>query len=309
MENKPNPAPGRVIAAFAAVYIIWGSTYTAIAVALRDLPPFMLAGIRFTAAGLILLAWCLATGQKIPDWRSVARNCLAGILMLGCGTTSLIWAEQYLPSGLSAIIVAAIPLWFVVLDKRHWSENLSNRFTVLGLLLGFGGILLLSGGKGPVNLSLQKSQLVSFVVLVCGGVLWVCGSLYSKYLESAGTTSMKASLQMCAAGLAGFLCAAVAGEFPHFNIGRMHLYPLLALLYLVVMGSLVGYIAYIWLLSVRSPAIVGTYAYANPAIALMLGWGLIGETVTLRQVISLMVILGGVMMVNLSKYKKKGLLR
>ncbi|HUX85231.1 MAG TPA: EamA family transporter [Chitinophagaceae bacterium] len=305
MENKPAPSPGLVIAAFAAVYLIWGSTYTAIAEALRDLPPFILAGTRFLASGLILMAWCLARGEKPPRPGGIAKNALTGILTLGCGTTSLIWAEQYLPSGLSAIIVAAIPLWFVVLDKRNWLGNLSNPWTVTGILIGFGGILLLAGAKGPVNLSTNHMQMVSFVVLVSGGVLWVCGSLFSKYSSSSGSFPMKAALQMAAAGAAAFLVAAISGEFRHFLPSRIHVYPLLSVIYLVVMGSVVGYIAYIWLLSIRSPALVGTYAYVNPAIALMLGWILIGERVTLRQVVSLLVILGGVLLVNISKYKKK----
>ncbi len=305
MENKTAPSPGLVIAAFAAIYLIWGSTYTAIAEALRDLPPFLLAGIRFTASGLILLAWCRFRGERPPRLGGIAKNAFTGVLTLGCGTTSLIWAEQYLPSGLSAIIVAAIPLWFVVLDKRNWSGNLSNPWTVTGLLIGFGGMLLLAGAKGPVDLSTNPRQLVSFVVLVSGGVLWVCGSLFSKYSSSSGSTPMKAAFQMVAAGAAGFIVAAISGEFRHFAPSRIHLYPLLSVGYLVVMGSIVGYIAYIWLLSVRTPALVGTYAYVNPAIALMLGWILIGETVTLRQVVSLLVILCGVLLVNLSKYKRK----
>lgn len=311
MENKQTlkPSQSLVIVAFAAIYLIWGSTYSAIILALRTIPPFILAGIRFTGAGLMLLCWCMARKERIPSLSSLAKNALAGILMLGCGTTSLIWAEQYLPSGLSAIIVAVIPLWFVVLDKRHWKENLSNRFTVLGLLLGFAGILMLSGGNGPVNLRENRMQLISFIVLVSSGVVWVIGSLFSKYNNSSGSTPMKVSIQMFAAGLAGFLAAAIAGEYGHFSIHQMDASSLYAELYLMIMGSLAGYIAYIWLLSVRPPALVGTYAYVNPAIALVLGGIILGEKITLVQVGALIVILGGVMMVNLSKYISRSRLK
>ncbi|HVB04413.1 MAG TPA: EamA family transporter [Chitinophagaceae bacterium] len=306
MESNPGIKPARslVIAAFAAIFLIWGSTYTAIAVALRTIPPFIIGGIRFLGAGILLSGWCLLRGERLPDLRSMARNAVAGILMLFCGTTSLIWAEQYLPSGLCAIIVAAIPLWFVILDKRQWKENLSSRLTILGLFIGFGGIILLSGGRGTVNLLHNHLQLVSFIVLLSGGVLWVWGSLFSKYVPIQGTTAMKASLQMVAAGIAGFGAALLTGEYRKFNWRGVNDPSLYALLYLIFMGSLVGYIAYIWLLSVRPAALVGTYAYVNPAVAVLLGWAVIGESVSAIQIAALIIIVGGVMLVNMSKYLK-----
>ncbi len=297
------PAKSLVIAAFAAVYIIWGSTYVSIALAIKSVPPFLMAGLRFFAAGFILFIWNIATGDKVPPALSVAKSFLAGVLMLGVGTTSLIWCEQYLPSGLAAVIVASIPLFFVIMDKRHWQQNFSDKFIIAGLLIGFAGIILLFQGKGSLNLH-SKTQLAGFIVLVLGSLVWAGGSLYSKYAVIKGSTLMKASIQMMAAGLAGFIASFIAGEEPGFAWSGITAGSIYAMLYLIFIGSLIGYIAYIWLLSVRPPALVGTYAYVNPIVAIFLGWLLDSEKITIQQILALVVILGGVLMVNLSKYKK-----
>src|SRR5580698_9300588 len=134
------PSKMLVIAAFAAVYIFWGSTYIGIAIAIKSTPPFLMAAIRFFVAGIILYIWRIARGEKNPDKVSVSKNALAGILMLFCGTTSLIWAEQYLPAGLCSIIIATTPFWFVILDKKRWKENFSDKFIIIGLMVGLAGI-------------------------------------------------------------------------------------------------------------------------------------------------------------------------
>lgn len=297
------PAKSLVIAAFAAVYIIWGSTYVGIALAIKSVPPFLMAGLRFSASGIILFVWCLATGEKIQPLKSFLKSCLAGVLMLGIGTTSLIYSEQYLPSGLAAVIVASIPFFFVIMDKRHWRENFTDKFIVIGLLVGFAGILLLFRGKGSLNLG-DKYQLLGFLVLFIGSLFWAGGSLYAKYSVVEGSTTMKAAVQMMSAGAAAFIAALIAGEQHGFIWGNITAESIYAMSYLVLVGSLVGYIAYIWLLSVRPPALVGTYAYVNPVVAVFLGWLLHDEVITTSQILALIVILLGVLLVNLSKYKK-----
>lgn len=301
-KTKP-PSKGLIIAAFAAVYIIWGSTYVGIALAIKSVPPFLMAGLRFFAAGIILFIWCIARGEKIPDISSILKNSLAGLLMLYCGTTALIWSEQYLPSGLAAIVVASVPLWFILFDKRNWNHNFSDKFIILGLLLGFIGIVLLFDGKSSLNID-NAGQVKGFFVLLIGSMLWSVGSLYSKYAVSNGTTSMKASIQMMAAGIAGFISALIAGEQQHFAWSQVTINSINAMLYLVFFGSLIGYIAYVWLLSVRSAALVGTYAYVNPVVAMFLGWLLDNEMISWIQIIALAIILCGVLLVNISKYKK-----
>jgi len=298
------PSKILIVAAFAAVYIFWGSTYIGIALAIKTVPPFLMAAIRFFVAGFMLYIWCIAKGEKNPDIVSTSKNALAGVLMLFFGTTSLIWVEQYLPAGLSAIIIATTPFWFVILDKKHWKENFSDKFIVIGLVVGLAGIFMLSTHKGPMNFSGDKMQIISFFVLLIGSMLWAVGSLYSKYTVTNGSTSIKASIQMMAAGIAALLVALFTGEFNHFHWGQISLHSIYAMLYLISFGSLVGYIAYIWLLDVRPPAIVGTYAYVNPAVAMFLGWWILDEKITSLQIVSLFIILAGVLLVNLSKYKK-----
>jgi len=302
--TEKEPSKMLVIAAFAAVYIFWGSTYIGIALAIKSVPPFLMAAIRFFVAGIILFAWCLLKGDKIPDPVSVAKNSFAGILMLFCGTTSLIWVEQYLPAGLSAIIIATTPLWFVILDRNHWKANFSDKYILLGLLIGLAGIIMLSSNKKSIDFEGNRMQFISFFVLLIGSMLWAVGSLYSKYSVTNGSTSIKASFQMMAAGLTSLTVAIVAGEFHHFTWGQITMSSIYAMLYLITFGSLIGFIAYIWLLDVRPPAIVGTYAYVNPAVAMFLGWWILNEKISSIQIVSLFIILSGVLLVNLSKYKK-----
>lgn len=298
------PPKSLVIAAFAAVYIIWGSTYLGIRIAIETMPPFLMAGIRFFVAGFILYLWCIIKGDKTPDIVSVLKNGLTGTLLLFLGTTSLIWVEQYLPSGLCAIIVACVPLWFVLLDKQHWKQNFSHWSIIVGLIVGFVGILLLFRGKGSVDLNNNPKQLIAFIVLLVSGVLWAIGSLYSKYTATNGSNAMKGSIQMMAAGLCGFIASFIAGEHHHFTFSQVSAGSWYAILYLVTFGSIIGYVAYIWLLSVRPASIVGTYAYVNPTVAVFLGWLIVGEVITWMQIIALFIILIGVLLVNFSKYKK-----
>ena len=298
------PSKLLVVAAFAAVYIFWGSTYIGIALAIKTTPPFLMAAIRFFVAGLILFVWCLANGEQIPDAISVSKNSLAGIMMLFFGTTSLIWAEQYLPAGLSSVIIATTPFWFVILDKKNWKKNFSDKFILIGLVVGLAGIFMLSANKKSINLRGDKMQLISFFVLLFGSVSWAIGSLYSKYTITNGSTRMKGSFQMMAAGLSALLVSIVSGEYNNSLWGHISMSSINAMLYLITFGSLVGFIAYIWLLDVRPPAIVGTYAYVNPAVAMFLGWWILNEKITSAQIVALFIILSGVLLVNLSKYKK-----
>jgi drug/metabolite transporter (DMT)-like permease len=296
------PSKASVIAAFAAVYLIWGSTYIAILVAIRDIPPFLMAGIRFFTAGLLLYIWCRVRGESIPARRSFTNISLAGVLMLFFGTTSLIWVEQYIPSGIAAIIVATVPLWFVVLDKRQWGFHFSNKLIVLGLLVGFSGVLLLFIGKDNNGLN-SKMQIISSVVLLVGSMIWVIGSLYAKYKPVEGSTTMKASIQMMAAGFTSFIVGIACGELKDFSWTHISVAGFTAVSYLITFGSLVGFLAYVWLLTVRPPSQVGTYAYVNPVVAVFLGWLIAGEIITGRQLVALAIILAGVIIVNLSKEK------
>ena len=293
-----------VLAAFAAVYLIWGSTYLAILLAIKTIPPFLMAGSRFLIAGLILLVWALIKGEQIPDKKSVLKISLAGILMLAFGNALLAWVEQYLPSGLAAILVATVPLWFVLLDKRQWKYHFSNKQIVIGLVVGFAGVILLFAGKSSADLFDSKMKIISLFVLLVGTIGWTIGSLYSKYQKIKGSTLMKVAIQMIAASVVIFIGGFSFNEQKSFAINNVSWESIGALAYLIVMGSLVGYMAYIWLLSIRPASLVGTYAYVNPVVAFFLGWLIADEHVNIQKIIGLSIVILGLVIVNMSKEKK-----
>ena len=161
-----------VILAFAAIYMIWGSTYLGILLAIESIPPFIMAATRFLVAGSLLFAWALWKGEKLPDLRSITRISLSGMLMLFIGNGAVTWVEQYLPSGLAAIIVATVPLWFIILDKREWRFYFSNKQIIIGLLIGFAGVILLFAGKAAGDLFTDRMKFISLLVLTGGIISW-----------------------------------------------------------------------------------------------------------------------------------------
>ena len=185
------PSKALIIAAFAAIYIIWGSTYIAIAIAIKDIPPLLMAGARFFIAGLIMYLYSRVRGESTPDTGSISRISLSGVLMLFCGTGSLAWVEQYIPTGLAAIIVATVPLWFVLFDKQGWKYNFSNKWIMAGLAIGFIGVMLLFADKKSIDFSGDKIKLFSIAILMAGTICWSIGSLYSKYKPVMASTGMK----------------------------------------------------------------------------------------------------------------------
>ncbi|MGI8636387.1 MAG: EamA family transporter [Segetibacter sp.] len=299
------PSKLMVLAAFLALYLIWGSTYLGIRIGIQTIPPFFLVGTRFLVAGAILYFWCLLKGEKAPSFKIFSTIGVGGILMLFMGNGAVSWAEQYLPSGIAAIIVATVPLWFVLLDKSQWKFYFSNKVIIIGFLVGFAGVLLLFAGKGSTDFLEDKMKLISFFVLITGTIAWASGSLYSKYKKVEASVTMKAAVQMLAAGIVSVLAGLVEGEQNKVLLSHISWQSINALLYLIIMGSLIGYLSYIWLLSVRPASMVGTYAYVNPIVAVFLGWMLAKEQITIQQVIALVVILAGVLLVNFAPEPKK----
>ncbi|WP_018615477.1 EamA family transporter [Segetibacter koreensis] len=299
------PAKVLIITAFAALFVIWGSTYLGIMIAIKSIPPFFMLGTRFFVAGLLLYIWCVIKGEKTPSLKLFTTIGVGGILMLFMGNGAVTWSEQYLPTGIAAIVVATVPLWFVLLDKRQWKSNFSNKLIIVGFITGFIGVLLLFAGKGTIDFFGDKLKLLSFFVLITGTIGWATGSLYSKYKKVEASVTMKAAVQMLAAGIVALLTGLLTNEQEGFDVNSVSLPSILALLYLIIMGSLITYMAYIWLLSVRPPSLVGTYAYVNPVVAVFLGWLIAGEAITKQQIGALAVILAGVILVNFSKEQKK----
>lgn len=299
MNTKTHPSPGLVVAAFAAIYLIWGSTYLAILFGLKTMPPFLLSGLRFSIAGAILLGWRFFKGERLIV-RPTLQNAFAGILMLFGGTGAVVWVEQHISSGLAAIIVASLPFWFVLLDYRQWSYNFSRKIILSGIAIGFAGVLILFGADSG---HFSGKIYFSMLVLLAGCISWAFGSLYLKYNPNAHTTTMNAGIQMLAAGAVSILVGWLQGETATFSFAAVSVESWLGLFYLISFGSLIAYLSYVWLLGVRPVVQVGTYAYVNPVVAVLLGWLLAGEPFTARQILALTVILCGVLLINLPKYR------
>ncbi len=283
----------KIALAFFCVYVFWGMTYLAMRVAVEDIPPYLMAGSRFLLAGAVLHAWARHRGDERPKseyWRAAA---MVGAFLLLGGNASVAWAEQRVPSGLAALLIGVMPIWMVSLEWLRRGARPSLQ-VMAGLLLGAAGVGLLvlpqSGGAGV--------DLLGAGVLIAAAASWAWGSVISKSARLPKSPFMATSLEMIAGG---FLCLAVgvlAGELNGFSLAQVSARAALAWLFLVVFGSLVAFTAYIWLLGVTSIAKVGTYAYVNPIVAVLLGWAVLGEAVTLRTVVAAIVILLGVAMVN-----------
>ncbi len=299
-----------VILAFAIVYIVWGSTYFFIQIAVKDFPPFILGALRFIIAGVLMAAWCIFKGENIFAAKGIKHAAISGILMLFCGNGIIIWVEQSMPSAMVAIMVSSAPLWFVLLDKPKWSENLRSKSIIAGMLIGLAGVILLFSEQVTEALSLQGSESVkmsSMVMLVIAAITWSGGSLYSKYKSSEDSIIVTSTWQMIAAGIAFIPGIIIRNEFNGFHWKAVSGDAWMAVIYLVVLGSIAGFSAYVWLLKERPAMQVSTYAYVNPVVAVLLGVFFANEHISSIQVIGLIIILGSVFMINMARYRREKL--
>jgi drug/metabolite transporter (DMT)-like permease len=291
----------RVIAAFVAVYIVWGSTYLAIRYAVETIPPFLMVGTRFLVSGVILYAWSRWRGAEKPtraQWRDAF---VTGVLLLCCGNGAVAWAEQRVPSGLAALLVAIVPLWMVVVE---WLRPRGIRPTVgvvAGVIVGLVGLVVLIGprtlvGDGDVDR-------LAAIVLVVASLAWAAGSVYNRYGERPDSALMSTGLQMITGSVGLLLVGVAAGEIGTLHLAQVSFASWMGWLYLVTFGSLVGFTAYIYLLRAVTPAKASTYAYVNPVVAVFLGWAIAGEPVTMRTLAAAAIILGGVAMITISQNK------
>jgi drug/metabolite transporter (DMT)-like permease len=266
-----------VILAFGLVYLFWGSTYLGIKIAVRDIPPALMCGIRFSIAGWLMLAWCGLRGRRIRYGAiDLLKMAVIGNLLLLGGNYTLSWAEQMVPSGLSALLVAIVPLWFLVLDKLLLGDHKITARGIAGLVLGMAGLVVLLWPELRATGGLGRKELWAALLLPCGSFSWALGSVLSKRWESGADRLSSTAWQMVFAGIGNFALALAVEDVRHVTWTATGLG---AVLYLVVCGSWIGYTAYIYLLSHVPTAKVSTYAYVNPVVAVFLGWAIEHEVV------------------------------
>jgi drug/metabolite transporter (DMT)-like permease len=278
MNNKIRPSTPPVwgvIAAFAAVYVIWGSTYLGIRYAVESIPPFLMAGTRNLAAGLLLYAFARGRGGIAPtriEWRDAA---ISGGLLLTIGNGGVTWAEQMIPSSVTALLVALTPLWMVLFDWLRPGGPRPRPFVIAGLAVGFMGVALLAHGQGNHP---GPAYGWGMAALMAASMSWAFGSIFSRQAHKPASPLLGVAMQMIAGGSLLLVLAVARGEVIQFSPGQVTWLSAGSWLYLTAAGSLVGYTCYVWLLHATTPARVATYAYVNPFIAVLLGCTLGRET-------------------------------
>jgi drug/metabolite transporter (DMT)-like permease len=296
METAARPAPWKILLAFAIIYFVWGSTFLAIRVGVREVPPFLLAGLRFVLAGLFLYGWMRLKGVVRPTRREWAGICLQGTLIFLVDYGCVFWAEQRVPSGITAVVLATIAIFITLLEVSILrTQRLTVRLS-LALLAGLCGVAVLmnrsfSFGEAPID---RAGALALLVAAVC----WSVATILTRRLTLPASKPMSAAAQMLAGGIQLLVLAAVTGEFKGFRIQAVSWTAWFALLYLIVAGSIVGFTAYIWLLHYESPTKVGTYAYVNPVVAVLVGYFVGGETIGLRTVFGSVLVLVSVITIS-----------
>lgn len=289
-----------IIVAYFLIYVVWGSTYFFIGVALNDFPPFLLGALRFMMAGLILLGICYFRGERLFRKKLVVRSAISGVVLLFIDMAVVMLAQRYLTSSLVAIIASSTALWILLLDVRMWKFNFRNVSTLAGVAIGFGGVGMLYVEQLLAE-GLSPNSVRGFLLLIFGCISWGLGTLYAKY-RSSQTEEVNAfsgsAWQMLFAGGMFWICSALNGDVAKVDFSRVSSAGWLSLIYLIVFGSLLAYSAYVWLLKIRPATEVGTHAYVNPFIAVFLGIFLGNEQVTVLQMGGLGVILLGVMLIG-----------
>jgi len=284
-----------VAIAFAAIYLIWGSTYLAIRFAIETLPPFSMAAARFTVAGAILYAIARPRTERPTRLNWVSAG-VVGTLLLAGGNGGVVWAEQWVPSGLAALIIATVPLWMVLFDWQFAGGPRPSKVLLTGLVWGLCGVGLL---MSSTELGAQSREaLLGGLVVLGASVSWAAGSIYARKARLPRSPFLSTAMQMIMGGLVLSLMAAIAGEGGQLQLSTFSTKSILALVYLIVFGALIAFTAYIWLLGVSTAARVSTYAYVNPAVAVLLGWLLASERLDARAALAVLIILSAVVLVS-----------
>jgi len=296
MEANEHRPAWKTLMAFAIIYFVWGTTYLAIRVGVDEVPPFLLAAIRFLIAGGVLYGWMIAWGERSPTARQWLAASAIAILIFVLDYGLLFWAKQRVPSGIAAVMMATIPTFMalseiIILRTRQLTARLT-----MALLIGIGGVVVLVSRS--LNLAGAPIDRMGALALIVAAISWSLGSVITRKVSLPPSKAMSSGAQMLAGGAFLALTAAALGEFRSFHPSAVSRGAWLALLYLIVAGSIIGFTAYLWLIHHESPTKVGTYAYVNPVVAVLVGYFLGGETLGPRTILGTLFVLTSVVMIT-----------
>ena len=297
MDTASRPRAWKVLLAFAIIYFVWGSTFLAIRVGVREVPPFLLAGMRFLVAGIVLYVWMRARGTPSPSTREWGAASLLALLIFVFDYGLLFWAERRVPSGIAAVMMATIPAFMALAEIFFLRTQRLTRRLGVALLVGIAGVAVLVGhttslGEAPVDVT-------GACALFVAAISWSVAAALSRKLSLPASKAMSSGTQMLAGGVLLMLAAALLGEFRGFHAQAVSRGAWLALAYLIVAGSIVGFTAYVWLIHHESPTRVGTYAYVNPVVAVLVGYFLGGEAIGPRTIVGTALVLVSVVVITM----------
>jgi drug/metabolite transporter (DMT)-like permease len=302
-DGRTHATRAQIIAAFASIYLVWGSTYLAIRYAIETIPPFIMGGARFLVSGAMLYAWARYRGAPRPSrlhWRNAV---IAGAFLLLGGNGAVVWAEQFVPSGLTALLVSILPFWLVIIEWARPPRRRPGSVILAGLVLGFIGIIVL---VGPGNVGGHGDiRPLGALVLIIGSLSWAIGSFWSRDAQLPQSGLLTTGMEMLGGGALLLIVGALSGELSRFDIHHVSKVSTIGLLYLITFGSLIGFTSYIWLLDKVSPARLGTYAYVNPVVAVLLGWAIAGEQLSIRTGVAAAIVICAVALITTARSSTK----
>ena len=290
--------------ALIALYIVWGSTYLGIRIAIETIPPFFHAGVRFLISGLILIIWQRSAGHALPTRKQWISTAIIGSLLLLGGNGLVAWAEQFIPSGIAALIISSSPMFLVIGEAIRPNGVKPNWQGIVGILIGFAGIFILIG-PSEISGSATKLNPLGIAALLAAELFWSTGSIYSKSVDLPKSSLMNTGAQMLMGSISLFIVSLVSGELHGWDITAVSARSLYGLSYLILVGSLVGFVSYGWLLQNAPISLVSTYAYVNPIVAVFLGTWLASEPLEPRIWLAAGIIVGSVIFINSTRPKVK----
>jgi drug/metabolite transporter (DMT)-like permease len=303
MENEGHRAKWKTLLAFGIIYFVWGSTFLAIRVGVREVPPLILAAMRFFVAGIVLYGWMIARGERSPNGREWRSATLLGLVIFVLDYGLLFWAEQRVPSGIAAVMLALIPAFMALSEIIFLRTQTLTVRLVVALLIGISGVAVLMSRS--LNLGGAPIDEWGAAALIFASMSWSIASALTRKLTLPKSKVMSSGAQMLAGGVLLTVTAAALGEFRNFHPWSVSREVWFALLYLIVAGSIVGFTAYVWLIHHESPTKVGTYAYVNPIVAVLVGYFFGGEALSLRTIVGTMFVLISVVVITTTRAKKQ----